>query len=122
VFTDRIARLPKAQFAFALEDKEHFLVASMAMKGALNRSWGQNGQVLPEFLGPDVVADSPSARGKDAIFFNVIKANASDINNGLHQRHLSSVFNDEDEARQSEWFKATAMTRFRCRQRVALFR
>jgi hypothetical protein len=41
--SDRVALVTEPQFTFALEDQEHFLVAMMAMEGALDLAGRHNG-------------------------------------------------------------------------------
>ena len=45
----------------------------MAMEGALDLARGQDGQVIAEIPGPDVLADGGAARREHAILLDIVK-------------------------------------------------
>src|SRR5262245_25790286 len=85
VLADRVALVAEPQLAFALDGEEHLFFAMMAMEGALNLAGRQDGEIVAEVLGSDVVADLATARRIAAVLLYVVERDLIKVQDGLHR-------------------------------------
>jgi hypothetical protein len=86
---DRVTLVAETEFAAALQDEEHLLLAMVTVKRALRLAGRQHSQVVAELLGADVWADRAAAGSEIAVVLHIVEIHLVEVHQGLGHGHSS---------------------------------